>query len=306
MRRHLWEAMGVSKRQGWCVCIERVTLTLTLTLRPPPIWGNPHVYAVHTGSCTTTRYDQCDDVEAAYTRCAHLPQLRALQAPPSEAVADSSPPPRLCTSPEGTTTTEVDALLQITQSDPDTTVVSLVIVQPIGASTSQVCDHLIADSCERLIAYRPSSDCTHGLYRDYICLRCPTNGIQFLYSSERRFQHLSLDRLSSYTGMDITFATQRELIQRWSASDVAWFILWLLPVWLVLLLPAAADLGQFHPRDRVLGELEAALKQVLLGRVYVPLVYCQLFTACLYLIVAIIGVGLTRVVQRLCMDWYRG
>ena len=48
----------------------------------------------------------------------------------------------------------------------------------------------------------------------------------------------------------------------WSSGDVTWFILWLTPVWLVLLGPLGFLLSLVKPRKRVLAELKAALDRV--------------------------------------------
>jgi hypothetical protein len=94
--------------------------------------------------------------------------------------------------------------------------------------------------------------------REMLCFACPFKSNLGLYEN-------SLQLLSDAIGANVSFATFRleEQPLPWAPADVWWLVLWLIPVWIILLVPAVlVARWVLKPRDSVRKELAAALDRV--------------------------------------------
>lgn len=189
--------------------------------------------------------------------------------PPCHSLVKSSlcsEPSAVFYAPEGTvidsnrsTIRAADALL--------TTVVSLSLIVLTSdfddgrSAVGDVCDMLTDTMCTASSPEDPPgyNECFSArTLRETLCFACPNMNNVGLFGE-------SLRLVADATGSNISFATFRlqERPLPWSPNDIAWFALWLVPVWMLLLIPVAL-LARWllRPRDTVRRELAAALDRV--------------------------------------------
>jgi len=196
----------------------------------------PHVYGLRVGSCNLVKSSLCSEPSAVFYA-------------PEGTVIDSN----------RSTIRAADALL--------TTVVSLSLIvltsdfDDGGSAVGDVCDMLTDTMCTAFSPEDPSgyNECfTARTLREMLCFACPVMSNVGLFGE-------SLRLVADATGSNISFATFRleERPLPWSPNDIAWFALWLVPVWMLFLIPIAL-LARWllRPRDTVRRELAAALDRV--------------------------------------------
>jgi hypothetical protein len=163
------------------------------------------------------------------------------------------------------------------------TVVSMQVTSLTSRAHTEMhhtCNTLVEAYCNDSIDYyyghqhdgnRSCDEKQRSRLREILCFGCPNNdAVEYngpLGVIRNTFGLLGkpLEMMAEATGADVSFFlfSAAERSPYWTGADVAWFVLWPLPLWLLLLAPPAL-LARWclRPQNSVKRELEAALDRV--------------------------------------------